>query len=584
MEFYNLLQLLSLTFRKIVPLHVKFTTMTLYHKIIRSIFCILMVLGLLMCGHFCLTGCTRTATADRGDSRTGTSASTDEQTYSDAIPDALQEGVYYVGKFDGKERIVIFNHLHKKNFSGVVYTINADATLQPKELSGKLKKKKCVFTLSGEKKVLHDISLTMKGDNFSGSCEEGDFSFRPYKAPAFVTVDKINRYKEECFEVETIRDVKYGNAKGYWVSRPETSNDYAKIISSGIAKTLSKKDFDLYMDLYLPKGDTMKHRPLVMFIHGGGFYIGDKRDNPIVLWCQHYAKMGYVAVSINYRMGFKPAKTSIERCGYCAVQDAHAAMRFLIHNKEKYRIDPDYLFVAGSSAGGVTTLNLAFMRNANRPESADGGLLTDALGDIESSGNSLKETFKIRCIANMWGAVHDIDMINNAKTSIISFHGDADRVVPYGAEVPFKDIKLHISNLFFNKMYGSKPIHERAKKLGYREELHIFKGCGHAPHVDDHNQPNEKFYFIQEKTTDFFYKEFGSEDVQIKAAGGQRFTLNTQEVQTCCWRITGGLILSSSGTSVRAVWLPDAKERKLECTGRLKNGAGFQTEFIPNIK
>lgn len=584
MKSYNLLQLLSLAFRKSVPLHVHFNSMTRYQKSIRSLLCALMVLGLLIGGHFCLTSCNRnaTATADRGID--GTSATQESVIFSDNIPDELQTGVYYVGKFDGKERIVVFKQLHKKNFSGVLYTINSDATLQPKELSGKLKKKKCVCTLAGEKIVLHDLSLTVDDSGFKGNCEEGTFYFTSYKKPVYKTIDKINRYKEECFEVETIHDVKYGTAKGYWVSRPETSNDYAKIISSGIAKTLSKKDFDLYMDLYLPKGDTMKQRPLVMFIHGGGFYIGDKRDNPIVLWCQHYAKMGYVAVSINYRMGFKPAKTSIERCGYCAVQDAHAAMRFLIHNKEKYRIDPDYLFVAGSSAGGVTTLNLAFMRNANRPESADGGLLTDALGDIESSGNSLKETFKIRCIANMWGAVHDINMINNAKTSIISFHGDADRVVPYGAEVPFKDIKLHISNLFFNKMYGSKPIHERAKKLGYREELHTFKGCGHAPHVDDHNQPNEKFYFIQEKTTDFFYKEFGSEEVQIKATDGQRFTLNTKEVQTCSWRITGGLILSSSGTSVRAVWLPDAKERVLECTGRLQNGAGFQTQFIPNIK
>ena len=355
---------------------------------------------------------------------------------------------------------------------------------------------------------------------------------------------------------------------------------YGKIITSGIAKTISKKDFDLYMDIYLPKDDTMKQRPMVMFIHGGGFFIGDKRDNPIVLWCQHYAKMGYVAVSINYRMGFKPSKTSIERCGYSAAQDAHAAMRFLIHNKEKYRINPNYLFVAGSSAGGITTLNLAFMRNANRPESAEGGLFNEDLGNIESSGNSLKETFKIRCIANMWGSVHDINMINNAKISIISFHGDADKVVPYGADVPFKDLKLNISNLFFNKMYGSKAIHERAKKLGYREELHTFPGCGHAPHVDANNQPNEKFYFIQEKTTDFFYREFVPEEITIQPVTGQTYAVNATGISTCYWRITGGLILSTNKGTVRAVWLPNASERKLECMGRLENGAGFSAEYV----
>ena len=579
MKFHNLLQLLSLALRKSLPLHVHFNIMTLYQKFIRSFLYTLMVFGLLIGGHFCLTSCNRNAPVTADASIADKNTVQKERIYSEDIPPELQKGVYYVGKFDGKERIIIFNHLHKKDFKGVLYTINSDATLQSKEVNGKLKKHKCVFTLSGEKKVLHDFSLLLDGDGFKGSCEEGNFSFYPYKKPAYKTVDKINRYKEECFEVETIRDVKYGTAKGYWVSRPETSNDYAKIISSGIAQTLSKKDFDLYMDIYMPKGDTMSERPLILFIHGGGFFIGDKRDNPIVLWCQHYAKMGYVAASINYRMGFKLTKSSIERCGYRAVQDAHAAMRFLVHNKQKYHINTDYLFAAGSSAGGVTTLNLAFMRNANRPESANGGKLTESLGDIESSGNSLKETFKLRCIANMWGAVHDINMINNSKVSIISFHGNADKVVPYGEEVPFKDMKLSINNWFFNKMYGSKPIHERAKKLGYRTELHTFPDCGHAPHVDANNQPNEKFYLIQEKTTDFFYKEFGSEDISIQYAGGQQFSLNSSNVASCSWRITGGLILSEKGTSVRAVWFPDAKDKVLECTGRLKNGAGFSVEY-----
>ena len=399
-------------------------------KLIASLLCILMTLGMLLCAHVSFTSCqhTQAPTGDKSE------VSVLEDLDEDELPSIVQLDTYYIGKVDGKECIITFKSFAKKSFTAILYKIEDKAVLEPITINGKVKKRKCIITLPNKKVVWHKLVLNGDADQFRGEYDGGSFSFKKHVQPAFKTIAKQNRYKEECFEIETIRDVKYGTAKGYWVSRPETSNDYGKIITSGIAKTISKKDFDLYMDIYLPKDDTMKQRPMVMFIHGGGFFIGDKRDNPIVLWCQHYAKMGYVAVSINYRMGFKPSKTSIERCGYSAAQDAHAAMRFLIHNKEKYRINPNYLFVAGSSAGGITTLNLAFMRNANRPESAEGGLFNEDLGNIESSGNSLKETFKIRCIANMWGSVHDINMINNAKISIISFHSLRCLSSPSGVE------------------------------------------------------------------------------------------------------------------------------------------------------
>ncbi len=492
----------------------------------------------------------------------------------------VKSDTYYVGRLNGKECMVLFTEVSPKEVAGKLYKVADDAVLRSTEFAGKFRGKKCVWKLPDGTVAWKKFSISGDTKEFQGEYADGRFEFKKYSSPSFPKIEKLKRYKEECFDIETIRDVKYGSAKGYWVSRVENSNDYAKIIGSGITQTLTKKNFDLYMDIYMPKGDTMKKRPLVLFIHGGGFFIGDKRDSPIILMCKHFAKMGYVVASINYRMGFKPAKSSIERCGYRAVQDAHAAMRFLVHNKEKYRIDPNYLFAAGSSAGGVTTLNLAFMNNSNRPESADGGLFTESLGNIESSGNSYKETFRLRCICNMWGAVHDINMIKNRKVSIISFHGDADQVVPYGTDVPFKDIKLNISKVFFNKMYGSKPIHEQAKKLGYRQELHTFKGYGHSPFADDNNRPTEKFYFIQEKTTDFFYKEFGSDNVQIVPSKGQRFGLNVNNVTQCSWRITGGFILSADKNSVRAVWLPDAPEHKLECAGRLQNGAGFSAEYV----
>jgi acetyl esterase/lipase len=57
---------------------------------------------------------------------------------------------------------------------------------------------------------------------------------------------------------------------------------------------------DLYMDIYEPAGDDVENRPLVFFLFGGSFVAGSKTNGDIVELCTRYAKMGYVAVSIDY--------------------------------------------------------------------------------------------------------------------------------------------------------------------------------------------------------------------------------------------------------------------------------------------
>lgn len=492
----------------------------------------------------------------------------------------IQQDTFYYGTVGNREMIIKVNHLNGKLFDGDYYDISQNSTVNPIEFHGKIKRNKCVVSFLDKKMSIQHIQWKFSDNRFTGSCkidgEEYDFQFTAYTAPEFKKYK--NRYKEPIYEYNVIKNVKYSTATGYWTSNPTTSTDYFEIIKNGLSSSIETSTLALTMDIYLPKNDYLSRRPLLMLIHGGGFYIGDKADAPIVRWCNHFASLGYVVASINYRMGFKPAKQSIERCGYRATQDAHAAMRFLLANQDKFKIDPNYLFAAGSSAGGITTLNLAFMRNKNRPESSHGNWVLEDLGDIESSGNTLKQTFHLRAIANMWGAVHDINEIANSNTSIISFHGDADQVVPYDYDVPFKDIQLGFSKLFFNKMYGSAAIHRKAKELGYRQTLHTFPGAGHAPHVDKNDNPTEKFWFIQKEMTDFFYREFLPRDVVISSKQAQVYTIDISNPVRTYWKAEGGLILSSNSTSARVVWLKSDTPHKLSVAGYLENGAAFFTE------
>lgn len=419
----------------------------------------------------------------------------------------------------------------------------------------------------------------------NGSNKKKRFVMTPYEFENDFVIAH-SRYKDKIFEVEKISDVNYAKVRGFWSSIPDDTVDMVGVVKNGLLNSLKRKDLNLDMDIYLPKDDTVSLRPLMMFIHGGAFYIGDKATVPYQKWCSHFASLGYVCVSINYRMGFRMNANAIERTAYQATQDAHAAMRFLLSRKKEYRIDPDYLFVGGASAGAITAMNITYMRNANRPESSYSALFRDDLGNIETSGNNLRNKFNIRAVANMWGSVYDLEILQNSKAPIISFHGDKDEILPYGFDYPFKAIG-EFQKVFFNKMYGSKYIHEKALELGIRSELHTFTGQGHTLHLDENRKINDNFYTIQNEIVDFFYEELVSNPVDIIQSDTdiQVFTIDTTNVLLSDWNVVGGISLEKSDGAVRASWFDDEMLHELRVSGYYRNGVGFEDVFvIKNVK
>lgn len=308
------------------------------------------------------------------------------------------------------------------------------------------------------------------------------------------------RYKDEIFDVEVIKDVEYAHVIGYWDSYPDDSVN-TKELMDFVFSEHKKTELDLKMDIYLPKDDTLEKRPLIVFAHGGAFYIGYKAVSAYREWCSYFASLGYVCVSIDYRLGFPFLTTrNIEKCEYRAMQDAHAAFRFLIANSEKYGIDTNNIFAAGTSAGSIIMLAVAYMKNENRLKSTYRG---GDCGDIETSGNDYANTFEIKGLANMWGAVYDLSILENNNVPIISFHGDADKLVPYEKGLMMKTVWG--LNLVHKRMYGSSEITKKAQELGIKAVINTYPGQGHALHLDKDKKLNENFYDIQFKIRDFFF-------------------------------------------------------------------------------
>lgn len=110
------------------------------------------------------------------------------------------------------------------------------------------------------------------------------------------------------------------------------------------------------LDLYEPAGDRANQRPTIVWIHGGSFQVGDKAE--MAPWATDWARRGYVAVSINYRLQAKGS--TILRAAQNATDDATVALAWLRSHSRRFRLDPRNLVVAGESAGGAVALNLAY--------------------------------------------------------------------------------------------------------------------------------------------------------------------------------------------------------------------------------
>ena len=267
------------------------------------------------------------------------------------------------------------------------------------------------------------------------------------------------------------------------------------------------QDIDLDMDVYQPLDDTLSNRPAIIFLHTGAFFSGHNELDDVVDLSITSAKRGYVAFNINYRLGLNILSSySGERAVYRGVQDLSAAIRYLREHYVEYGIDPDKIFVWGSSAGSFIGLHLAFSQEDERPESTFGSGNDPDLGCIDCEGNNYEHYSRPNALISCWGAIGDLDWIDpEDNIPTLLFHGDLDPIVPFNSGYPFTvDIALPI-------VYGSNRIHERLNELNIsnnlyvgQNELHEYWGAVNGNWLGG---PNENYEQITTDAYHFLYNQ-----------------------------------------------------------------------------
>jgi len=204
----------------------------------------------------------------------------------------------------------------------------------------------------------------------------------------------------------------------------------------------------LLLDVYTPNGDIQSARPVIMWIHGGGFRPGnDKSQNYIVKMATEFAKRGYVCVSINYRVRNNPKE---DKSGTLsdALEDAISGLYWIRNNDGKLKIDKTKIIVGGGSAGGMLAVNLCYKDNT-------------ASGKWDKSG--------IIGVVNLWGSPDNswtVSKVDKNDPPTIIVHGTSDESVPYG---------------------NSEQLVKELETNEVKHELIAIAGAGHTPvsHIDE---------------------------------------------------------------------------------------------------
>ncbi|QKJ32491.1 alpha/beta hydrolase [Mucilaginibacter mali] len=245
------------------------------------------------------------------------------------------------------------------------------------------------------------------------------------------------RYKDEVFKEVTVE-----SNQSY---KPDAGKDEQK---------------SYLFDLYQPKADDATGRPLIIWMHGGGFKLGTKRAKAVRFLSENFAQRGYVCASINYRLSKENPLLHFDallRASYYATQDAKRAVAYFRKNAAKYHIDPDKIILAGNSAGGFMALDAVYAKNEDFGRMA-------SIPDAEISKNGLPNQ-PVFAVINYWGGIYNLEWLKNARTPIISVHGSEDGLVP----ITHKDAPLH----------GSLDIQQKADELHIPNTLKIFEGYSH---------------------------------------------------------------------------------------------------------
>jgi len=230
---------------------------------------------------------------------------------------------------------------------------------------------------------------------------------------------------------------------------------------------------ELRLDAYVCEPAPGQRRPAILFLHGGGWLGGSKKQfarQAVYLASKH----GFFAVCSEYRF-------SNEARFPACFQDAKCAVKWMRAKGNDFNIDPERVAIAGGSSGGHLAAMVATTAGAAQyePGGGDSGCVDlpahvnlciphnaplDLVALAEERGQALKPVWELfgADLADMPDGYRDASPFHRAGLEtppMLLLHGEADGTIPCEQSV---------------------AMHERLLSLGVDSELEVYPGKGHG--------------------------------------------------------------------------------------------------------
>ncbi len=302
--------------------------------------------------------------------------------------------------------------------------------------------------------------------------------YAPFFALAFLVCQSASaqRYLSPVFTDVTMTSITYGaNATFLGYAIPTIGQAFTQALKA---------------DVYTPTGDTETNRPVVIYWHSGNFLphpsnlgiSNNHRDSTPVEVCKRLARMGYVAISADYRVLWNPTSGdqttrvfTLINAAYRGVQDVKTMSKYIkrtvAEQGNPLGVDPNKICMFGHGTGGYMTLAASTLDTITETylpkfalslspfvpmviESINGDVevekygtmpvaipgLPYKVGDTLNIPQHVGYSTKFNMAINLGGALGDLSWIAGGKGAAnvpptISFHCPTDPNAPYDCGV-----------------------------------------------------------------------------------------------------------------------------------------------------
>lgn len=280
------------------------------------------------------------------------------------------------------------------------------------------------------------------------------------------------------------------------------------------------------MDIYYPTNPN-KPAPVIIRFHGGGWKSGFKEDYTNF---DLYFDQGYALANVEYRL-------TEEAKAPAAVEDARAAMIYLLHHAEEYNIDRQKIIFLGGSAGGHLALTAGYLQNNRMYDNDIEPYIDDikVMAVIDKYGiTKLDDLMSYSSLVEWLGdSINNQEFIkslspfylvnaNTPPTYIV--HGDSDPTVPYNQSVSLQEI---------------------LQKFGIKNKFTTIPGGGHGGFSSTYNTQinNEVIQFIN----DVIEEQETKSELNSINKNNQSFTIENGKITILSDKITKAVLYDNAG-------------------------------------